>query len=94
MAPNSERVAKRPVEARARPNVRGRATGEPTRQELQKQDSRARILEAARIVLAQRTLCADGGRGCDRRGHFDSWSFFGQPSKVPAAGVPSSRHRK
>ena len=38
---------------RARPNARGRAGGKRTRQEQQKQDSRQRILEAAKTVLAE-----------------------------------------
>ncbi len=39
---------------RLRPNQRGRAGGGHTRQEQQKQDSRARILEAAKKVLSER----------------------------------------
>ena len=38
---------------RPRPNARGRAGGKHTRQEQQKQDSRERILEAAKTVLAE-----------------------------------------
>jgi AcrR family transcriptional regulator len=38
---------------RVRPNPRGRAGGKRTRQEQQKQDSRQRILEAAKTVLAE-----------------------------------------
>jgi AcrR family transcriptional regulator len=38
---------------RARPNARGRAGGKRTRQEQQKQDSRQRILDAAKTVLAE-----------------------------------------
>ncbi len=37
---------------RRRPNARGRAGGKRTRQEQQKQDSRQRILDAAKTVLA------------------------------------------
>jgi len=37
---------------RLRPNARGRAGGKRTRQEQQKQDSRQRILDAAKMVLA------------------------------------------
>jgi AcrR family transcriptional regulator len=37
---------------RLRPNARGRAGGKRTRQEQQKQDSRQRILDAAKTVLA------------------------------------------
>ena len=41
-----------PAARRLRPNARGRAGGKHTRQEQQKQDSRLRILEAAKTVLA------------------------------------------
>src|SRR5277367_3569882 len=41
-----------PAARRLRPNARGRAGGKRTRQEQQKQDSRQRILEAAKTVLA------------------------------------------